>query len=49
MPSVAEEAHPCRALGKDLEGGSFLDSVELSALLDGFLINTEPEVRIEVT
>lgn len=51
MPAAAEVAHPCRALGKDLEDDSFLDFVALPVLLDGILhgFNMEPTVGIEVT
>lgn len=49
LPTAAEVAHPCRALGKDLEDDSFLDFVKLPVLLDGFSNNVEPTVRIEVS
>lgn len=49
MPAAAEAAHPCRALGKDQEGDSFMNFVEFPALLDGFSDSLEPTVRIAVT
>jgi hypothetical protein len=47
MPTAAEVAHPCRALGKDQEGDSFLDFVEFPALPNGFSDHMKPPLELK--